>query len=212
MACLIPLCAANIRSPMQRRASRRSTRCASRLPVSANDIRAGLVDADNPGRFQVLPGRPAVILDVAHNPAAAKALAQNLARMPSAGRTLAVFAMLRDKDIAGVIDAVKNRIDAWFVAGTEGPRAADASALREARSRARACSRPSRRAPTLSTLTPKPVIAQQKMIEFSSSDRSTRSLQSWRRASTVRRRAQCSMNLVTVDFCAEAPGRHGETH
>lgn len=108
----------------------------SRLPVSANDIRAGLVDADNPGRFQVLPGRPAVILDVAHNPAAAKALAQNLARMPSAGRTLAVFAMLRDKDIAGVIDAVKNRIDAWFVAGTEGARAADASALREKLARA----------------------------------------------------------------------------
>lgn len=107
-----------------------------RLPVSANDIRAGLVDADNPGRFQVLPGRPAVILDVAHNPAAAKALAQNLARMPSTGRTFAVFAMLKDKDIAGVIDAVKNRIDAWFVAGTEGARAADASALRDKLARA----------------------------------------------------------------------------
>ena len=106
------------------------------LPVSANDIRAGLVDVDNPGRFQVLPGRPAVILDVAHNPAAASALAQNLARMPSAGRTLAVFAMLRDKDIAGVIGAVKDRIDSWFVAGTEGPRAADASALREELARA----------------------------------------------------------------------------
>ena len=107
-----------------------------RLPVSANDIRAGLVDAENPARFQVLPGRPAVILDVAHNPAAASALAQNLARMPSAGRTLAVFAMLKDKDISGVIDAVKNRIDAWFVAGTEGPRAADASAVRAELARA----------------------------------------------------------------------------
>jgi dihydrofolate synthase/folylpolyglutamate synthase len=108
----------------------------NRVPVSANDIRAGLLDAENPGRFQVLPGRPVVILDVAHNPAAAIALSKNLARMTCAGRTLAVFAMLKDKDIAGVIAAVKERIDEWFVAGIDGARGADASIVRDELARA----------------------------------------------------------------------------
>jgi dihydrofolate synthase/folylpolyglutamate synthase len=107
------------------------------LPVSANDVRMGLLTAENPARFQVMPGRPAVILDVAHNPAAARALAHNLARLPAAGRTYAVFAMLKDKDIGGVIDAVRDHIDEWLIAGTEGPRGADAATLREELARAR---------------------------------------------------------------------------
>ena len=97
-----------------------------RLPVAVNDVRAGLLQADNPGRFQVLPGRPAVILDVAHNPQAARALAAGLRSMGRAGRTLAVFAMLKDKDIAGVVDAVKSGIAHWFIAGLAGPRGASA--------------------------------------------------------------------------------------
>jgi dihydrofolate synthase/folylpolyglutamate synthase len=100
-----------------------------RLPVTANDIRTGLLTAHNPGRFQVLPGRPEVILDVAHNPAAAQALAHTLARMARAGRTYAVFAMLGDKDIAGVIDAVKAHIDVWLVSTIAAPRGADAATL-----------------------------------------------------------------------------------
>jgi len=78
-----------------------------RLPVAVNDIRAGLLQADNPGRFQVLPGRPAVILDVAHNPQAARALVASLSAMGGGGRVLAVLAMLKDKDIAGVIAALR---------------------------------------------------------------------------------------------------------
>jgi dihydrofolate synthase/folylpolyglutamate synthase len=107
-----------------------------RLPVSANDIRTGLLTTENPGRFQVLPGRPAVILDVAHNPAAARALAGNLSAMRCTGRTYAVFSMLNDKDIAGVIDATRAEIDEWLVSGIEGPRGTDASALREELTRA----------------------------------------------------------------------------
>lgn len=99
------------------------------LPVTMNDIRAGLLEAVNPGRFQVLPGRPAVILDVAHNPHAAAALAENLAQMGPCRRTIAVFAMLRDKDIAGVVDTVRARIDHWFVAGINSPRGAEAERL-----------------------------------------------------------------------------------
>jgi len=107
-----------------------------RLPVGANDIRTGLVTVENPGRFQVLPGRPAVILDVAHNPAAAKALAQSLARMPHPGRTFAVFAMLGDKDIHGVIEAVKSHIDEWMVSGLEGPRGTSAATIQAELARA----------------------------------------------------------------------------
>lgn len=103
-----------------------------RVPVTANDIRTGLLTAENPGRFEVLPGRPTVILDVAHNPAAATALARNLARMPRGGRTFAVFAMLRDKDVRGVVDAVTPRIDEWLVSGIDEPRGADAAFLRDA--------------------------------------------------------------------------------
>jgi dihydrofolate synthase/folylpolyglutamate synthase len=100
-----------------------------KLPVSAGDIRTGLLTAENPARFQVLPGRPAVILDVAHNPAAALALAQNIKGMQSAGRTYAVFSMLKDKDIAGVIGAVEACIDEWLIAPSEGPRGADIDML-----------------------------------------------------------------------------------
>ncbi|MGH8648186.1 MAG: bifunctional tetrahydrofolate synthase/dihydrofolate synthase, partial [Burkholderiales bacterium] len=103
-----------------------------RLPVSVNDIRAGLLLADTPGRFQVLPGRPAVILDVAHNPQAARALAASLAAMGGAGRTLAVFGMLKDKDIPGVAAAVKSQVAHWFIAGLGRARGAGVSELGQA--------------------------------------------------------------------------------
>ncbi len=52
-----------------------------RLHVPAGAVRDGLITVDLPGRFQVLPGRPAIVLDVAHNPHAARALAATLASM-----------------------------------------------------------------------------------------------------------------------------------
>jgi dihydrofolate synthase/folylpolyglutamate synthase len=103
-----------------------------RLPVTVNDIRAGLLQADNPGRFQVLPGRPAVILDVAHNPQAARALSASLAAMGGTGRTLAVFGMLKDKDMCGVIAAVKSQVAHWFIAGLGGARGAGVADLAQA--------------------------------------------------------------------------------
>lgn len=100
-----------------------------RIPVSAGDIRAGLVSVENPGRFQVLPGRPAVILDVAHNPHAAEALALNLVQMTGYRETIAVFSMLKDKDVAGVVRLLRGHIDHWLVAPLEGPRGMSAEAL-----------------------------------------------------------------------------------
>ena len=101
-----------------------------RLPVSAQEVRNGLVMVDLPGRFQVLPGRPTVVLDVAHNPHAAATLAQNLENMGFHRYTYAVFGAMHDKDIAGVIAHLKGRIDHWCVTDLPMKRAATAGQLK----------------------------------------------------------------------------------
>jgi dihydrofolate synthase/folylpolyglutamate synthase len=102
---------------------------ADRLPVAGGAIRDGLLTVELAGRFQVLPGRPTVVLDVAHNPHAARALAATLGSMGYHPRTFAVFGMLADKDVAGVIAALRARVDRWFVATLPGPRGMGAAAL-----------------------------------------------------------------------------------
>ena len=99
------------------------------LPVGAQDVRSGLVLVELPGRFQVLPGRPAVILDVAHNPHAAAALAQNLGNMGYHPYTYAVFGIMKDKDVAGVIAPMAEHVDHWCLADLPSPRSASATAL-----------------------------------------------------------------------------------
>lgn len=111
-------------------------RLAPRLPVDTGAVRAGLLGVKWPARFQVLPGRPTVILDVAHNPQAARALAATLGPASSDRRTLAVFGMLSDKDIEGVVAAMKRSLDRWFVAPLPPPRGAPAAALAAALRRA----------------------------------------------------------------------------
>jgi dihydrofolate synthase / folylpolyglutamate synthase len=100
-----------------------------RLPIAMQDVRRALAEVALPGRFQVLPGRPQVVLDVAHNPEAAAALAVNLGDSGFSPETIAVFGMLRDKDIAGVVRAVAPRITRWHLASLPGPRGADARLL-----------------------------------------------------------------------------------
>ncbi|HEX8610647.1 MAG TPA: bifunctional tetrahydrofolate synthase/dihydrofolate synthase [Telluria sp.] len=99
------------------------------LPVGAQEVRTGLVVVELPGRFQVLPGRPTVILDVAHNPHAASALAQNLGNMGFHPYTYAVFGIMQDKDIDGVIAPMAQYVDHWCVANLPSPRAADPETL-----------------------------------------------------------------------------------
>lgn len=101
------------------------------LPVSAQDIRKGLALVDIPGRFQVLPGRPAIILDVAHNPHAAGHLAHNLDHMGFFPATYAVFGMLADKDIQSVIDHMASRVNHWICCDLPGPRGTTAEDLAE---------------------------------------------------------------------------------
>ncbi len=90
-----------------------------RLPVSQGQVKRGLLEVEWPGRMQVLPGRPVVVLDVAHNPHAARALNDALGTMGFHQNTFAVFGMLKDKDIDAVIDILKGRVDFWCIAGLE---------------------------------------------------------------------------------------------
>ena len=101
----------------------------ARLPVAMEAVRRGLVEVQLAGRFQFVPGKPTLILDVAHNPQAARSLAQNLASLPPCAQTWAIFAMLKDKDMAGVATALDPYIDRWLVAGIAAPRGATAEEL-----------------------------------------------------------------------------------
>ena len=100
-----------------------------RLPVSQGAVKQGLLDVNWPGRFQVLPGRPVTVLDVGHNAHAAIALERALADMAYFRTTHAVFAMLKDKDIGAVVEAVKGRIDEWHIAPLPGPRGVEIETL-----------------------------------------------------------------------------------
>lgn len=103
-----------------------------RLPVQQQDVRQGLLSARLPGRFQIEPaadGLPEVVLDVAHNPAAAGILAAALTTRPAAGRTLAVVGMLRDKNQAETLKPLLPLVDQWHVCTLAGSRGGSAAAL-----------------------------------------------------------------------------------
>src|SRR5450631_476931 len=101
------------------------------LPVSMGAVRRGLGEVQLAGRFQFVPGKPTLILDVAHNPHAARSLAQNLAGLPPCPNTYAVFSMLKDKDMAGVVAALDPQIDTWLAAGIDTPRGATPEKLEQ---------------------------------------------------------------------------------
>jgi dihydrofolate synthase/folylpolyglutamate synthase len=105
-------------------------RLRQKVPIDMGAIRRGLVEVELPGRFQVLPGRPVVVLDVAHNPQAAECLRKSLTAMGSFATTYAVFGMLKDKDIAGVAGALAGVVDRWLLAPLPGPRGATTDELR----------------------------------------------------------------------------------
>ncbi len=100
-----------------------------RLAVPQQAVRQGLLNVRLPGRFQIIPGRPTLILDVAHNPHAVAVLAQNLDSMGFFPYTYAVFGMLADKDVDAVIAQLGDRIDHWYCTNLTGPRAASADFL-----------------------------------------------------------------------------------
>jgi dihydrofolate synthase/folylpolyglutamate synthase len=96
------------------------------LPVGVQAIRNGFAMVDLPGRFQVLAGQPTVVLDVAHNPHASSALAASLDKMGYFPFTHAIFGVMSDKDIEGVIRPMMGIIDYWHCVSLPTPRAATA--------------------------------------------------------------------------------------
>jgi len=96
----------------------------NRLPVSNQDIRQGLISVQLAGRFQVLPGQPTCIVDVAHNEAAVMQLANNLSQMYCAGKTYAIFGVLQDKDIAAMISPLMAQVDDWSLVDLQVERGA----------------------------------------------------------------------------------------
>ena len=100
-----------------------------RLPVTAQAIRNGFSMVELPGRFQVVPGQPALVLDVAHNPHSVAALAANLDAMGFYPTTHAVFGAMADKDLAPMLRKMGPLVDRWYFTDLDTPRAARADDL-----------------------------------------------------------------------------------
>ena len=100
-----------------------------RLPVTAQSVRNGLAIVELPGRFQIVPGQPTLVLDVAHNPHSVAALAENLDAMAYFPCTHAVFGAMADKDLATMFSRIGPLIDKWYFTGLPTPRAATAAGL-----------------------------------------------------------------------------------
>ncbi|MBM3386472.1 MAG: bifunctional folylpolyglutamate synthase/dihydrofolate synthase, partial [Betaproteobacteria bacterium] len=103
-----------------------------RIPVTAQAVRNGLAMVELPGRFQIVPGQPVLVLDVAHNPHSVAALTENLDAMGFYPTTHAVFGAMADKDLAPMLQRVGPLIDRWYFCDLPLPRAAKAQALQAA--------------------------------------------------------------------------------
>ena len=100
-----------------------------RLPITAQAVRVGLAMVDLPGRFQIVPGQPALVLDVAHNAQSVAALALNLDQMGYFPRTRVVFGAMHDKDLVGVVTRLAPLVDGWYLTDLPLARAATAAEL-----------------------------------------------------------------------------------
>ena len=102
-----------------------------RVPVNAQAVRVGLATVELPGRFQIVPGQPTLVLDVAHNAQSVGALALNLDQMGFYPRTIAVLGAMHDKDLASLVARLAPLVDVWHVTDLPLPRAATAVQLAE---------------------------------------------------------------------------------
>jgi dihydrofolate synthase / folylpolyglutamate synthase len=100
-----------------------------KLPVTAQAVRNGFAFVELPGRFQIVPGQPTVVLDVAHNPHSAATLAVNLDAMGFFPVTHAVVGAMADKDVASMLSKLNPVIDAWYFTDLPTARAATAASL-----------------------------------------------------------------------------------
>jgi dihydrofolate synthase/folylpolyglutamate synthase len=100
-----------------------------RVPVTAQAVRNGLAMVELPGRFQIVPGQPALVLDVAHNPHSVAALAANLDAMGFYPTTHAVFGAMADKDLAPMLTKLGPLVDRWYFTDLPTARAESAAGL-----------------------------------------------------------------------------------
>ena len=103
-----------------------------RIPVTAQAVRNGLAMVELPGRFQIVPGQPVLVLDVAHNPHSVAALAVNLDAMGFYPTTHAVLGAMADKDLLPMLQRVNPMVDKWYFTDLPLPRAAKAVDLQQA--------------------------------------------------------------------------------
>jgi len=101
----------------------------TQLPVTAQAVRNGLAMVELPGRFQIVPGQPALVLDVAHNPHSVAALAANLDAMGFYPTTHGVFGAMADKDLAAMLAKIGPLVDRWYFTDLPTARADTAAAL-----------------------------------------------------------------------------------
>ena len=102
-----------------------------RLPITAQAVRAGLALVELPGRFQIVPGQPTLVLDVAHNPHSVAALTANLDAMGFFPTTHAIFGAMADKDLGVMLAKVAPVIDRWYFTDLDTPRALPAASLQQ---------------------------------------------------------------------------------
>lgn len=100
-----------------------------KLAVTEQAIRKGLTSAHLLGRFQLIPGETPVLLDVGHNPQAVQTLLEYLQQNFPTVKVNAVFAMMKDKDISGVLAMMRDRVTQWYLAPLKNPRAANEELL-----------------------------------------------------------------------------------
>ena len=103
---------------------------AGRVPVSLGEVKRGLTLVRLAGRLQVLPGRPLIVLDVAHNPQAALALAEGLGDMGFFEIPSRLRHPLGQEWAA--CWAMRGRIDRWYAASSDSDRAAPTARVVEA--------------------------------------------------------------------------------
>jgi len=101
------------------------------LPVTAQAIRNGLAMVALTGRFQIVPGEPVLVLDVAHNPHSVSALAANLDAMGFYPNTHAVFGAMADKDLLAMFQKMLPLVDSWYFTDLPLPRASSGAQLAE---------------------------------------------------------------------------------
>ncbi|GKS86000.1 bifunctional tetrahydrofolate synthase/dihydrofolate synthase [Acidovorax sp. SUPP1855] len=102
-----------------------------RLPVTAQAVRNGLAMVELPGRFQIVPGQPTLVLDVAHNPHSVAALTANLDAMGFFPTTHAVLGAMADKDLGPMLAKIGPLVDRWYFTDLPTPRAESAAGLQQ---------------------------------------------------------------------------------